>query len=85
MADLIDRQAAIYAMSIAWLNGAYYTETMNALKELPSADAIEVIRCKDCKYYDLAKNGINGVCNRQYGSFNAYDFCSYGERVHDGS
>ena len=48
--------------------------------ELPSADAVDVVRCKDCKHYDLAKNGFNGVCNRQYATFYADDFCSYGER-----
>ena len=51
-----------------------------ALNAVPSADAVEVVRCRDCKYYDLAKNGVNGICNRQYGTFDAYDFCSYGEK-----
>lgn len=37
MNDLISRQAAIDAIHEAWMDGAYYTETMNALKELPSA------------------------------------------------
>lgn len=47
---------------------------------VPSSDAVKVVRCRDCKYYDLAKNGVNGICNRQYATFDAYDFCSYGER-----
>lgn len=46
----------------------------------PSADVAEVVRCKDCKHYDLAPNGFNGMCNRQYATFYAVDFCSYGER-----
>lgn len=41
---------------------------------------IKPVRCKDCRYYDLAKNGFNGSCNRQYATFHADDFCSYGER-----
>lgn len=43
----------------------------------------EIVRCKDCVHYDLAKNGYNGQCNRQYAVFTAYDFCSYGERRGD--
>ena len=41
---------------------------------------VEVVRCKDCKNYDLASNGVNGVCNRQYATFYSWDYCSYGER-----
>lgn len=46
-------------------------------KEQPTADVVEVVRCRDCEYYD------NLLCGR----FNAYgtsveedDYCSYGER-----
>lgn len=53
------------------------------LHKLPSADVQPIVRCGDCKHYDLAKNGVNGDCNRQYGTFYAYDFCSYGERRSD--
>lgn len=35
--DLISRQAAIDGIHDAWINGAYYTETINTLKRLPSA------------------------------------------------
>lgn len=50
----------------------------------PTVDAVEVVRCKDCKHYDL------GVCLKIYSNGNAHpeawqprrpeDFCSYGER-----
>ena len=46
------------------------------LQEAPTVDAVEVIRCKDCKHYDgkwLCK--ISGVPSRK-----PCDFCSYGER-----
>ena len=44
------------------------------------ADVVEVVRCKDCKYY-TTRNG--GVCEEPYNGlmFAAKDsFCSYGER-----
>lgn len=46
------------------------------IADAPTVDAVEVIRCKDCKHYDgkwLCK--ISGVPSRK-----PCDFCSYGER-----
>ena len=50
----------------------------------PTVDAVPVVRCKDCKHYDM------GVCLKIYSDGNAHpeawqsrkpdDFCSYGER-----
>lgn len=54
------------------------------LYELPTADVAPVVRCKDCKHYDM------GVCLKIYSDGNVHsaawqsrrpdDFCSYGER-----
>ena len=53
---------------------------------MPTADVVEVVRCKDCKYYD------DGECEyhsepkeqRMYERWtvdvNENDYCSYGER-----
>ena len=46
--------------------------------KIPAADVVEVVRCKDCKYYRLyhcacVHPGFNGVINVD-------GFCSYGER-----
>lgn len=50
----------------------------------PTVDAVPVVRCKDCKHYEL------GVCLKIYTDGNVHaeawqvrkldDFCSYGER-----
>lgn len=50
----------------------------------PTADAEVVVRCKDCKHYDM------GVCLKIYSDGNVHpeawqprrpeDYCSYGER-----
>lgn len=43
-------------------------------------DAVEVVWCKDCKWYDSKSKG----CNRSGGltmyPLYEYDYCSYGER-----
>lgn len=35
------------------------TDLLDALKEMPTIDAVEVVRCRDCKYW--YPNGI-GIC-----------------------
>lgn len=72
--------------------GVDYGFGMKNIKELinaiPAADVAEVVRCKDCKDYDM------GVCLKIYSDGNVHpeawqsrkpdDFCSYGERKDGG-
>ena len=62
-----------------------YTKRQKAfLDKFPTIDAVPVVRCRDCKHYDL------GVCLKIYSDGNAHpeawqsrrpgDFCSYGDR-----
>ena len=46
-----------------------------------SVDAVEVVRCKDCKYkYDI-KLGMYTGCNLlNVGRLNENDYCSYGKK-----
>ena len=78
--DAISRQAAVNTLKReSQADGAYgYLDTksiVDALERMPSADAVEVVRCKGCKHY------------RDYGCQRAFvypkpdDFCSYGERA----
>ena len=62
------------------------------IKKMPTVDAVEVVRCKDCKHSKLPavltqKYGEPGTltchnwhspCNKR--NVNQDDFCSYGER-----
>lgn len=43
------------------------------------ADVVEVVRCKDCKYWQHEYD-VDFVCNYHYGYRTSMDFCSYGER-----
>ena len=93
MIDLIDRQAAIseiveYADRLQMVNwkenpGVPYKAytlnwCVNTIRDLPSADAVEVVRCKDCKYRD-ADDFCTG---RGYPNVLVPDdgFCDKGER-----
>lgn len=52
------------------------------IKELPTADVVEVVRCKDCIYYETSKK-YGPYCNHpQNGLYDIYpdDYCSYGEQ-----
>ena len=47
----------------------------SVINNTPTADAVEVVRCKDCKY----KDGCNQYV-LHYGDECELAFCSYGER-----
>lgn len=55
---------------------------IKALNDAPAADVVEVVRCKDCKYWKEEKDF--GMFCTHWGSTltesQAEDFCSYGER-----
>ena len=53
----------------------------NLVCDAPTVDAVEVVRCKDCKHYVLhalacRHENFNGIINMN-------GFCSYGERRTD--
>ena len=75
--DLISRQAAIDAIR------AFYDEYIvydngksieDLISDLPSAQQ-EIIRCKDCKYW----NGEGKYCDYEMSGLRE-DFCSWAER-----
>lgn len=69
-----------------WLAFAVGTcvSAAETIDQVPAADVAPVVRCKDCKHYDM------GVCLKIYSDGNVHsaawqsrrpdDFCSYGER-----
>ena len=49
------------------------------IKDMPTVDAVEVVRCKDCRYCLHDAHGI--WCFNDYEhNLQPDDFCSYGER-----
>ncbi|MBQ7767570.1 MAG: hypothetical protein IJ403_01655 [Oscillospiraceae bacterium] len=70
--------------------GGYYLaeDVVPDIDNAPTVDAVEVVRCKDCKHCDffypakeLDKEAIPAwYCKKQRGDRKPDDFCSYGER-----
>ena len=75
---------------------ATFCEASLRAKQMPTIDAVEVVRCKDCKYYkpmqELDDDGNvtftydNGACtrgiewHREWEAVTGEDYCSKGER-----
>lgn len=60
---------------------------MQVLDELPPADVVQVVRCKDCENWQADWNP--SIPDRHYcavmdSMMKADDFCSYGERKDEG-
>lgn len=58
------------------------------IKDAPTVDAVQVVRCEDCKHFisfkgERAKVNTDksGWCDANDDSVRAYDYCSYGERI----
>ena len=47
------------------------------IDSVPAVDAVEVVRCKDCKLFSFCYNDSEQKRHKE-------DFCSYGERKKDG-
>ena len=87
---LIDADRAIEIVrdkGIAHPNAYHLTNyTTLILQEAPTVDAVEIVRCMDCKHYMPQKKSAHwenraNYCNRIVTiKVRPYDFCSYGER-----
>ena len=60
-----------------------WNEVYRALNDLPTVDAVPVVRCKDCKFWNKGKLLYGSDlcnCKAHGGYFLPDDFCSDGER-----
>lgn len=87
MNDYIKREDAIKAMARGL--GIPYTDFIDVaercMDDIPTADVVEVVRCKDCKHLDKGENDSESWCEcvRIFGTYfdvSEDDFCSYGEK-----
>lgn len=72
---------SILHLAKAWL--------FNEVNKAPTIDAVEVVRCKDCKHYgreqELCHGRVQRFCELHKGLVivDKHTFCSYGERRDD--
>lgn len=88
MARLIEADAAKAALT-GWETDPTDEEIEYAIDGIPTVDAVEVVRCQECRYFDTKADGTVGfckcgeVCGYCHSMRVADDFCSYGERRDD--
>jgi hypothetical protein len=74
-------------VTVPWIGASIHDHESlpYALLNAPTADVVEVVRCKDCVYWQDNNDGYpHKEC--RWGKDetpDAYDFCSYGERRTD--
>ena len=68
----------------------FFLAMFRRIKNAPTVEAVEVVRCKDCKHYGWEQEPCHGrtqrFCKLHKGLVVVYrdTFCSYGERRNDG-
>ena len=86
MLDLIDRKVMLKTLENSGVLGEF---AKYLIKKQSAVDAVEVVRCKDCKWYKVSKLlAPDKFCFRlkdKKGDILGYNFtpdgfCSYGER-----
>lgn len=61
-------------------------DIVDIMESIPTADVVEVVRCKDCKYFNTESWHFNWCEAHSYDELikcKENDFCSYGERKCD--
>lgn len=77
MARYIDAEQAIHLIENDALLQVYYSKSdaIDCINVTPTADVVEVVRCKDCKYFSEFQHCvILGFCEPN-------EYCSRGERM----
>ena len=68
--------------STSWSNA--YLECEDIVYNAPTVDAVPVVRCKNCKYYEETGSGGIGTCLLTISGAEVDGFCAWGERREDG-
>ena len=62
-----------------WIRYKLFQETID---EEPTVDAVRVVRCRDCMYYEETWSGFP-ICRLTINGAKADGFCAWGERRED--
>lgn len=88
--DLISRSKAVELVKFyeGQCDGIFHAT--EELGRMPTVDAVEVVRCKDCKYYEESYPGYGYCYNWDYedgmspNEVSSDDFCSRGVKMDGG-
>ena len=91
MAEYIERSEAVkfVKQNTPHINGETTMECVErSIQNVPAADVVEVVRCKDCKYFDIEEDDALGTCMGKFVCISLGGelypepdyFCPYGER-----
>lgn len=91
MSDFISRNALLD--DLKWLKSVVNESSKNEVQDFidraesfPKADAVEVVRCKDCKHWDTTDCGNgHGWCPKVVGYRSGTWYCAAGERRTNGT
>ena len=80
MKEYIERAAAL---DVVKRTSGDYVAAWSEIAHIPAADVAEVVRCKDCQYYQDAKTNKKGflICPASGMKISETDYCSYGVRM----
>lgn len=96
MARLIDADKRIAEIKKLYCDGCdnyggvkcracWVDDAMCLIDDATTVDAVEVVRCRDCKHWDTEtwfcdNNSTFDIMGMEWNMFSEDDFCSYGER-----
>lgn len=87
MALMIDRKQLAEAVDkLKFSSHSEWEALLAVVYSVPAVDAVEVVRCKDCKYYEHPEyygGGTKDVCRTFKRQMQENDYCSYGVRRAD--
>ena len=66
-------------IELATHEGAYGYVDVHDILQTPTADVVEVVRCKDCMWYEIYELKKDGTDDRRYNP----SFCTRYDRLHD--
>lgn len=79
MAEYIEREPLIKGVRLLPRLAPYnllYSSVQRVIFNAPTADVVEVVRCKDCKCYEEMKSENACFCNKFGGYVTEHDYCS---------
>lgn len=81
MGDNISRDMAIARLTKVEVTNrlATMTDAKREIAEMPAADVVPVVRCKDCQ--NLRQSGTGWWCCEYGGTITPQDYCSRAERI----